>query len=103
MEAKDTVKHFYTEHSNQFSNLTTSVQKRREQGVAKISTIPPNYIGTKNLKYWTRTIAGDCRRLVQLKHFSTVNMISGEFFKLLILMLFPTGLSFVDSQLKTIQ
>lgn len=59
-----------------------------------------NYIGTKNLKYWTRTVAGDSRRLVQLKHFSTVNMISGEFFKVPIPMLFPTGLSFVDSQLK---
>ena len=59
-----------------------------------------NYIGTKNLKYWTRTVAGDSRRLVQLKHFSTVNVISGEFFKVPIPMLFPTGLSFVDSQLK---
>ena len=34
-------KYFYTEHSNHFSNLTTTVQKRRERSVAKISTIPP--------------------------------------------------------------
>ena len=41
MEAKDIAKYFYTEHSNYFSNLTTTVQKRRERSVAKISTIPP--------------------------------------------------------------
>ena len=34
-------KYFYTEHSNRFSNLTTTVQKRRERSVAKVSTIPP--------------------------------------------------------------
>ena len=34
-------KYFYTERSNHFSNLTTTVQKRRERSVAKISTIPP--------------------------------------------------------------
>ena len=56
-----------------------------------------NYIGTKNLKYWTRMIAGDSRGLVQLKHFSTVNMRSGEFCKVPIPMLFPTGLSCVQS------
>ena len=46
MEAKDTVKYFYTEHSNHISNLTTTVQKRRERSVAKISTIPPPLRGT---------------------------------------------------------
>ena len=61
-----------------------------------------NYIGTENLKYWTRMIAGDSRILEQLKYFSTVNMISGEFCKVPIPMLFPTGLSCVESQLKTI-
>ena len=40
------VKHFYTQHSNHFSNLTTTVQKRRERSVAKISTIPPPLRGT---------------------------------------------------------
>ena len=34
-------KYFYTQHSNHISNLTTTVQKRRERSVAKISTIPP--------------------------------------------------------------
>ena len=48
-------------------------------------------------------MAGDSRRLVQLKHFSTVNMRSGEFCKVPIPMLFPTGLSCVESHLKTIQ
>ena len=42
-------------------------------------------------------IAGDSRRLVQLKHFSTVNMRSGEFGEIPIPMLFPTGLSCVQS------
>ena len=41
MEAKDMAKYFYTEHGNHISNLTTTVQKRRERSVAKISTIPP--------------------------------------------------------------
>ena len=40
------VKYFYTQHSNHFSNLTTTVQKRRERSVAKISTIPPPLRGT---------------------------------------------------------
>ena len=44
-------------------------------------------------------IAGDSRRLVQLKLFFTVDMISGEFFKVPIPMLFLTGLSYVESQL----
>ena len=35
------VKYFYTQHSNHFSNLTTTVQNRRERSVAKICTIPP--------------------------------------------------------------
>ena len=39
-------KYFYTEHSNQISNLTTTVQKRRERSVAKISTFPPPLRGT---------------------------------------------------------
>ena len=39
-------KYFYTEHSNYFSNITTTVQKRRERSVAKISTIPPPLRGT---------------------------------------------------------
>ena len=34
-------KYFHTEHTNHFSNLTTTVQNRRERSVAKISTIPP--------------------------------------------------------------
>ena len=42
------VKHFYTQHSNHFSNLTTTVQKRREWSVAKIFTIPPPLRGTTN-------------------------------------------------------
>ena len=46
MEGKDTAKHSYTEHSNHISNLTTTVQKRRERSVAKISTIPPPLRGT---------------------------------------------------------
>ena len=37
MEAKDLAKYFY---------LTTTVQKRRERSVAKISTIPPPLRGT---------------------------------------------------------
>ena len=41
MEAKDIAKYFYTEHGNHISNLTATVQKRRERSVAKISTIPP--------------------------------------------------------------
>ena len=64
---------------------------------------PPHYIGTKNRKYWTRTIARESRRLVELKHFSAVKMIRGEFFKVPIPVLFPTRLRFVDSRLKTIQ
>ena len=45
------VKYFYTQHSNHFSNLTTTVQKRRARSVAKISTIPPPLRGitTKQL------------------------------------------------------
>ena len=39
-------KYFYTEHINHISNITTTVQKRREQSVAKISTIPPPLRGT---------------------------------------------------------
>ena len=39
-------KYFYTQHSNHISNLTTTVQKRRERSVAKISTIPPPLRGT---------------------------------------------------------
>ena len=39
-------KFLYTEHSNHISNFTTTVQKRREQSVAKISTIPPPLRGT---------------------------------------------------------
>ena len=39
-------KYFYTEHSNHISNITTTVQKRRERSVAKISTIPPPLRGT---------------------------------------------------------
>ena len=39
-------KYFYTEHGNHISNLTTTVQKRRERSVAKISTIPPPLRGT---------------------------------------------------------
>ena len=46
MEAKDMAKYFYTQHSNHISNLTTTVQKRRERSVAKISTIPPPLRGT---------------------------------------------------------
>ena len=46
MEAKDMAKYFYTQHSNHISNLTTTVQKRRERNVAKISTIPPPLRGT---------------------------------------------------------
>ena len=46
-----------------------------------------NYICTKNLKYWTRMIPGDSRRLVQLKHFFTVNMRCGKFCKVPIPML----------------
>ena len=46
MEAKDMAKYFYTEHSNHISNLMTTVQKRRERSVAKISTIPPPLRGT---------------------------------------------------------
>ena len=41
MEAKDLAKYFYTEHSNHIWNITTTLQKRRERSVAKISTIPP--------------------------------------------------------------
>ena len=48
-------------------------------------------------------IAGDSRGLVQLKHFSTVSMRGGEFCKVPIPMLFLTGLSCVESYLKTIQ
>ena len=40
------VKYFYTQHSDHFSNLTTTVQKRRERSIAKISTIPPPLRGT---------------------------------------------------------
>ena len=58
-----------------------------------------NYICTKNLKYWTRMIPGNSRRLVQLKHFFTVNMRCRKFCKVPIPMLFPTGLSYVESQL----
>ena len=40
-------KYFYTEHGNHISNLTTTVQKRGERRVAKISTtIPPPLRGT---------------------------------------------------------
>ena len=39
-------KYSYTEHSNHISNLTTTVQKKRERSVAKISTIPPPLRGT---------------------------------------------------------
>ena len=39
-------KYFYTEHSNHISNITTTVQKRRERSVAKISTIPSPLRGT---------------------------------------------------------
>ena len=39
-------KYFYTENSNHISNLTTTVQKRRQRSVAKISTIPPPLRGT---------------------------------------------------------
>ena len=39
-------KFLYTEHSNHISNFTTTVQKRGEQSVAKISTIPPLLLGT---------------------------------------------------------
>ena len=39
-------KYFYTQHSNHISNLTTTVQKRRERSVTKISTIPPLLRGT---------------------------------------------------------
>ena len=46
MEGKDMAKYFYTEHSNHISNLTTTVQKRRERSVNKISTIPPPLRGT---------------------------------------------------------
>ena len=48
-------KYFYTEHSNHFSNLTTTVQKRRERSVAKISTIPPPLRDTN-----TRWLILDC-------------------------------------------
>ena len=48
-------------------------------------------------------MVGESRRLLQLKYFSTVNMRSGEFCKVLIPMLFPTELSCVASKLKTIQ
>ena len=44
-------------------------------------------------------IPGNSRRLVQLKHFFTVNMRCGKFCKVPIPMLFPTGLSYVESQL----
>ena len=40
------VKYFYRQHSNHFSNLTTSAQKRWERRVAKISSIPPLLRGT---------------------------------------------------------
>ena len=40
------VKYFYTQHSDHFSNLTTTVQKGGERSVAKISTIPPPLRGT---------------------------------------------------------
>ena len=40
------VKHFYTQHSNHFSNLTTTEEKRIERSVAKVSTIPPPLRGT---------------------------------------------------------
>ena len=40
------VKYFYTQHSNHFSNLTTTVQKGGERSVAKISNIPPPLRGT---------------------------------------------------------
>ena len=46
MEGKDMAKYFYTENSNHISNLTTTVQKRRQRSVAKISTIPPPLRGT---------------------------------------------------------
>ena len=64
---------------------------------------PPIIQVLKNLKYWTRTIARESRRLVELKHFSAVKMIRGEFFKVPIPVLFPIRLRFVDSRLKTIQ
>ena len=44
------VKYFYTQHSNHFSNLTTTVQKRRARSVAKISTIPPPLRGITKKK-----------------------------------------------------
>ena len=40
------VKHFYTQHSNHFSNLPTTEEKRIERSVAKVSTIPPPLRGT---------------------------------------------------------
>ena len=46
MEAKDMAKYFYTQHSNHISNLTRTVQKRRERSVAKVSTIHPPLRGT---------------------------------------------------------
>ena len=46
MEGKDMAKYFYTEHSNHISNFTTTVQKKRERSVAKISIIPPPLRGT---------------------------------------------------------
>ena len=57
--------------SKSFSNVLV-------QGKHHLIIFQSNYIGTKNLKYWTRTMAGNSGRLVQLKHFSTVNMRSGE-------------------------
>ena len=45
MKVKDIVKYFYTQHSNHFSNLTTTIQKKEDGGVWPKSALSlPHYV-----------------------------------------------------------